>query len=394
MSMGNYGRKAPNSLANYKKGIRKKVTAIMMYAGGIPAGAIELLQDNPVNVKKKLYEMRMDDDEVVEKIKVEGHQVYIIKHLPEGKELNGFVSVCPKLYKQCEPRMSENRKQIKSKTEQKHRRIFRNAETVMFMDGLPLAYLPDEKVEIHEKYIENAYYNSLEIVTTEDGEITKIISGSRNNGVIFSDGGIYLIYNYSSWGLAISSNERRVQSHIKKISFAKKMGRMEISPLVLYKDDSVYRKLLEPTVRIHQETVDNLFEEYRNGYILPLSPEGQQAAEYMCLPDWKEKMIKLFQITPHKPNAMTGNIGHGTVKSKNSRTGEITERTVFLFAIPDIVQFGIFLDYIREVNDKNRFAIACYDFQEAVVRQLAGDYAQIKVCKIDAMPRAEELRLL
>jgi len=379
---------------NYKKGRRLKLFRLLMYAGILPTHALALINDSELYLKRKAYFMTNEGTLVKER--VAGEFVYRIRRMPKDADLVELMDACPKTYDFYDKTSEWMIKRIKGRTwEGDEKRMYRNAETILFCDRLPVRYLLEEKSTLREMFSGNEYYTSQELLADSSGEFDRNnyevdlnkefvfpIGGSRNSGALFTNGGVYAIYNFSKWNMEFrGKTETSLLDYLRNIANARGMDKPKMAALFLYRTDKVLRELANPTVK-YAKSVKRITEVYDDVYALPLTTEGQMLASYMCNPSWRESMNRIFRIE----NARDGddvNTDYLYRVDGISRDGDGTIRYVILFAVPDIKKLTRLIDTIENATDRSKFIVRCFDFQEGFIKSFMPEGVLIQTAAFD-----------
>lgn len=142
-------RKRGNDHPNYKKGARKAIMGMLLYAGVLPTKVLPLIDWNESTLAEKARFMRREGILVKEKIGRE--MAYRIARLPQDdKELHELSSMFPKRYLDYINNKTELLQRIKGQTwKGDPMRMIRNAGAIAFMDRLPVE-VPPEEIALHE----------------------------------------------------------------------------------------------------------------------------------------------------------------------------------------------------------------------------------------------------
>lgn len=379
-------RKSNNDKKNYGKGPRRKAAQLTLYCGLLPFKALSLLDGNYKTLCKKIDEMRNSSENIMEKRKECG--VWLI----------GFKTFMPDTT--CHKTMTENFskdlcdfyekngkrywKKAKSKVEAETYRIVRNAETIMFMDRLPVTYMLGEKEALDatsNAIAKNTFYTPKELqqsVTKEENQTTFGFTGSRMNGFLTTEGGNYVLYNFSDWTLQVESGfEIRLHNYLNTMLLQKGIQQLT-EPLLLYRGDRVFEDLLSPKYIKQSEWIENLEQPYQNVYAVPLEHVGQKMAEIMCAKNWKTTLRTMLLPSDISHQNLPYIVNDGVITYTDSKGNKI-ERIVFLFCIPDIKRFRKFLIAAKATQNKEQFEVRCYDYQADVVKKLVDGCAYVNV---------------
>lgn len=379
--------KAPNSKKNYQKGPRRKVTQLTLYSGLLPFKGLTLLEGNYKTLCKKIDEMRTDEEGVLEKRKECGIWVIGFKSYSYDSLIKEITSTNfdKKLIDHYEEIGKADWRRAKSKVETDVLRVVRNSETIMFMDRLNVAYMPGEKTPLryNNPLPKNSYYTSRELQLSSTAQTDQAQSfefrGSRNNGFLMTDGGNYLIYNFSDWTLQVDSGyEVRLHNYVENL-LVQEASNLTSTPIILYRNQRVLNDLIEPAYRKQQEWISNLEQPYGNVYALSLDQTGQKLCQIMCSHGWVENLKKM--LLPK--NVSYPNLNYITNDGVYVDGTSNKEKILFLFCIPDIKRLRQFLAAAKAIDDKEQFEIRCFDFQAEYLKPLAEKYACINIAPFD-----------
>lgn len=318
-------------------------------------------------------------------------------------------------------KIKAKKSKIQSSRRSTLRRVVRNGETLMFIDGLPLSYSLDKKPELNSPEsddLRNSFYTPHELNTValaySEASIpstkTYKFQGARHNGLIISEGGSYIIYNSSKWGMQVN---RGFEQNL--VSFTDSLLQNHNHPYLdgcirLFSNESLLLSLMEKkTIKVgnrleknEPEWINCIEDYYRHVYVLPLNKNGQTIASIMCTPSWRDKITQVFYKglqSGHKNCKIELHIeelkhkhNDGYMFYCNDVKGtSIHHRAISLhFFIPDIKKLRYFIDAIKYngsydesgnfVPDE-RYEIYCFDFQKPALMTYAGKYATIKSVK-------------
>ena len=394
-------RNAPNGGPNYKKGKRLKLMSMAMYAGLLPTSSLALINDKEMYLKRKAYFMEKEGTLIKERIA--GELAYRIKKMPQDVALIELSDACPKTYDFYLRNSETMLARMKGRTwKGDEKRMYRNAETILFCDRLPVAYSRDGKGSLREKFKGAEYYTPQELLADSGGnfddgkyevelnrEFTFPIGGSRNNGVLFTKGGIYVIYNFSKWYMEFKgTSETYLLDYVSNIAAARDVS-ADVSVLFLYHSNKILSELANPSVK-NMKSVRKVTEVYGSVYALPLTEEGQMLASCMCVPGWRDFMGSLFRV--EKPKAGDEvNTDYLYRTDGITRDADGTIRYVILFAVPDVKKLSRLMDTIDNATDRSRFVVRCFDFQESFIKEFMPEGVTIQTASFEKfMEKARE----
>lgn len=387
-------KQSNNNRKNYKKGPRRKITQLVLYCGAIPFKGLTLLEGNYKTLCKKIDEMRTEEENVLVKQK-EGEIWFIGFSTNE----NLFQTLLPENFSKymCdlyEKYGKRNWRNAKGSNDTTRTRIARNSETIMFMDRLPVSYMPEEKAPLTVEaspLVANTFYTPREVMTAFNdflattgakGTSSRNIRASRMNGFLTSNGGNYLIYNFSDWTMQVESGyEIRLNNLMDTMLIHKGISMLSV-PIILYRNERILKDLLIPRSMKQNDWIQNLEHPYKNVYAVPLTQTGQQLAEIMCMENWQQTLYSLLLPKDRKMPTHSNIVNDGIITHTDTAGNKI-ERYVFLFCVPDIKRFRKFLTAAKATKDKKQFEIRCFDYQEKEVRELSDGYAYVNVAPFD-----------
>lgn len=376
---GTKEKKRYNDGPNYKKGKRLKLFRLLMYAGIVPSSSLALVNDKETYIKRKAYLMAKEGTLIKEQ--GAGEYVYRIKRMPKDVDLEELKSACPDTYDFYKNNAKLMMQRIKGITWSGDvKTMFRRAETIIFCDRLPVAYMLEEKTSFREKFIKNDYFTSTELRSSNKGNFEKEddeedlnkdkfpAGGTRNNGVIFSEGGVYTIYNYSKWSMEFKGmTETYMLDYVKNVSYARDLY-SDVAAMFLYRTERVLREMIKPVAK-YAKSISKITDIYDFVYALPLTVEGQQLAAFMCRKGWREKLMKMFRIqTPASEDGLNTDYLYRADGISVDANGSV--QYVILFAIPNIRKITKVLEEIGKAKDRSCFVVRCFDFQEEFVKSL------------------------
>lgn len=294
------------------------------------------------------------------------------------------------------------------------RRVVRNAETLMFVDRLPVSYEVDKKPSLlsnDDTSLLNYFYTPYEVNTSalsyKENNRSYKFRGARHNGLMITAGGSYVFYNSSKWGMQVNKGyEQILVSFIDSILQNHNLSYLE-GAIRLYSNDRLALSIMEKkSLKIgsykesnNPEWVTNIEDHFNHVYMLPLDNIGQELVKIMCTNSWKEKMTKAFFVglkEGHKNCKIElhlENIKHkhndGYMLYYNDLKGSyVHHRAVTLhYFIPDVKKLRYFIESIvRNGNTKDDgtfeadevYEIYCFDFQYASLKAFVGSHAIIK----------------
>lgn len=385
--------KRGNDYANYRKGARRSIMGLLLYVGIIPAKMLGLINWNERTLKEKAYFMNKEG--VLAKENIDNEWVYRMAKMPKKqKEIFDLQTEFPKRWQNYKVEGAAMLRRARGLTWQGDSlRMIRNAEAVMFMDRLPVKYAPEDKGTIADKFEGNLFFTAMEM--RDDGDRESSLDQysykagyTRSNGVMFTEGGTFVVYNFSKNLLEFHvTREGIIFELAKKTALNHKQG-IRVSAIALYRDAKLFKKLITRS-KYYANTLDVLDTLYHDVYALPLTREGQELAAYMCVDGWEEAIrdvcggSKFLEVMDYRINS--------DGKIEMDENGEKVKKYAFVFCIPNITRFKRFIDYINAHDHPKEFVIVCFDFQVEEVMAVAPRGVDIRIGRfIDFKERMKE----
>ena len=248
----------------------------------------------------------------------------------------------------------------------------RNNETLLFMHGSEIACLPGEKKSdllFYSIQRENRYYTSRELrsngkidVLVEDEKETKIIHGTRINGMVNFENETYSViniekslYQYSAVG------ERRARQYLTELCFENNLPQLS-GCILLYKDNIAIKKMFRATTSYEVKYTQAIMKAYDENNLLaiPLSPDGQRMMKLMKHRNWKEHLLSSALTDEQRQ------LHNETVDCD----GRDADGYYLVFCIPDIAKLKRFLAS-AEVMTEDNFYIYCFAHQTVLLKNIA-----------------------
>lgn len=372
-------RKGNHDNADYTKGTRSKLMGLLMYVGILPANSLALINLQERTVRRKAYYMEKEGALKKERL-WPGEWAYRISKMPRDEvELIDLQDTFPILYERFRENYSKMVRRAKGWTwKGDPLRMVRNAETVMFMDLLPIAYLPEKKAPINETFAGNVFYTASELKEYEKPVNSSKTGYSRASGVMFTNGGTYVTYDYADNLIEFQNGQESSMRYLAMRASVMHGMNSEVSAIALYRSDELLQQLItrEKYYASTQYVLDKL---YKGVYALPLTREGQELAAYMCVAGWEEAIMETFGVVKDWGNSgMTDDQYYSDGEISVKENDEIKKKYVFVFGIPNIKRFTNFILHVNECDHPDRFAVRCFDFQYEVVKAVTGNKITIQ----------------
>lgn len=333
--------------------------------------------------------------------------------IEEGDDDDDVIDISPTPLTEKEKKAKHDQ-MIRSKRSSM-RRVARNGETLMFIDGLPnINYTLDDKPEFsspEEVPLNNIFYTPYELNTAaisyKEGQKTYKFQGARHNGLLVSEGGSYIFYNSSKWGMQVNKGfEQVLVSYVNSILQSHRLPYVNGCIRLVSNDRQVLSLMEMKTLKIgsyternEEDWITNIENYFKKVYVLPLDSTGQALASIMCTKDWQTNMTKAFFVGLQKGHEnckielhmeqYKNTHNDGFMVYYNDKAGtSVHHRTISLhYFIPDIKKLRNFIAAIKKKGTTTEdgkfeaddlYEIYCFDFQFPVLKTYVGKYAKIK----------------
>lgn len=367
-------------------GTRNRLITLAMMCGCIPYKKINLLSGNTLTYKRKAKEM------IREGLFERNHMKYLKKEPVEMLTLAGN----PQARSQYEFEVSKalvdwydnvtinDAYQIKVQNmdlEQQTRkiRIVRNAETLMFFQGIGFDVLkgeyPDLRSDLHSH--KSVFYTSRQVKGIYDCDTSRYkadldrnqqLITTRMNGLALTSGGNYQIYNM---GRTLSSYSYTGESKIKEFTnrlLAEKDDDRADKAILLAEKQTIFERLYQPRHIREERGIDGLLSAYDEVLALSLTEDGQRIMTMIAKDGrWKENIYKSVLTPSQQENVPMG----------SPADGMDNEISIFVYCVPDIRRFRLFLNRAKLIEDKNKNVVICYEFQREMLENVIGNYAKV-----------------
>ena len=365
---------------HYNSGTRNTLLTITLAAGCLPCRSVGLLNKRTETLQKKMREMK--EEGVFKEYKGKQYKgkdriwVLTVDGSDRSTEMyeEGIPTELQDLFKNVT--IQDGYKVTTDTPYPKKLRVVRNAETMMFYYGIGAECIMGRYKDIREdkRTAGNLYYSSRELkgITVEGGlkadlDKSNKLNTTRVNGALLSDGGNYTVFNIgrtvSNYSL---SGERKLKAYMDNILTEKDRSVTE-STVLLANSMSVYENFISPPNQKIQMQLGGLEGVYKNIYSLTLDANGQRMMQIMMIKNWKE-MIYSSVLTMEQRNGRTGNI---------ECDGQKGEQYIFVFCVPDIKRFKMFLRRAEIENDKRKYTVMCFDMHKDLVTKMVKGYAKV-----------------
>lgn len=368
-----------NNKKNYKKGNRREIIKALYMNGSISYKSLRLFRGNTRLIQRTVQQMKQE--EILSVIKKNGRKLISLKNYEGNRDK--YESFMPKGYAEYYTEFAK-KKAKKARTDRTQtERVLKNAECAIFMQTSGIASYLDEKIPILNPNVNlpeesSNYYNAkdikeveshqkgleayqVEVVQDKDGN--RKILGSRMNGVLFSAGGIYVVYNINrnliEWE---RYGEVKMSEHVKRIVKLKQKREKEpeIESILLADNMDVFERVINNEKKTWRNlTLLNIDFAYANMYGLPLDRNGQMMIKIMQRSGWQKEMMDDF----------LPEIEENTNYSV-ACDGYLDGRYLLLFCIPNISKLKMFLKRAVQEEDKRKWKVYCFDFQISLLARL------------------------
>lgn len=382
------GKKSKVKRRDYGKGTRHEIMTLTLACGCLPYKRLALMGLNTRTVRKKIHEMC---DEGVMEI-YHKNEVWLagIKDYAEKKAEyeKGIESKLHRYYMQYG--MSDY-KRAKYSAENDGTRIIKNAESYMFMYGSGLNCMLGEKVslrnqkEMDYEKLRNSYYTAREIKGydsyTDEKSTDNVISATRVNGLVISDGGSYPVYHTgSNIQKYTRSGEKKMEVYINRMLAKKKKAPIK-GAVILATDLKAYINTIIPKTRQVMEVLSHMEGVYEHVYGLNLDVDGQKMMRLLSTANWDSMIYKEMLGQKWMPNKT------GVIDCDGQENGIY----YFCYCVPDIKRFKLFLRRAELDGNRDKYRILCFDTQEALIKEVAGQYTRIFTTSFSEFCKAHSL---
>lgn len=368
------GKKSKVKRRDYGKGTRHEIMTLALACGCLPYKRLALMGLNTRTVRKKIHEMCKEGVmEIYHKNEVwlAGIKDYAEKSAEYEK---GIDSKLHRYYKQFG--MSDY-KRAKYCADIDGAKVIKNAESYLFMYGAGLncvlgqkISLRNQKAEEYEK-LRNSYYTTREIKGYDSYKDEKgtdnVISATRINGLVISDGGSYPLYHTGgSTQKYTRSGEKKIEVYINRMLAQKNKPPIK-GALLLTTNPKTYKDTIVPKTRQIMEQLSYMEGVYDHVYGLTLDADGQKMLRLLSTPNWDNLMYEEMlgeKWTRNKVGIIDCDGQDGTAY-------------YFCYCVPDIKRFKMFLHCAELEGNRNKYRILCFDTQESLIKEVAGQYARI-----------------
>ncbi len=389
-----------NNKKNYKKGMRKKIIQIILVCGFLNRASVHYIDGNSRVYMRKIHDMVEEGFLRDNKVKI-GRLTYHILTLASFSSNLDFLQKnigereCG-MYKALGRRLSQKVRFDLTKTKRDSLREILLAEAELFatFSGAATNINNNRKLLGIDSFGgAKWYFNSREIRSYSgfsasidafsDNNLTKesaikvadspnkikSVTESRFTGVLFSEGGTYITYNFGNSIIKISSaGETRIKQAVFSI-LCDKGEPGEINGAILAHDLSVFLNLQDSNNKL--STLNALGRIYDHAYVLPLSKEGREHFEIMQEPLWNEKiLLRFFSNFDTEPSNMP--------EGCDAVNGEYYVNN---FMAPDINKLYSFL--VLAEKRVGKYVICCFDYQKPFITAIAEGRCDIRTLPLD-----------
>lgn len=367
-------------------GTRNSLISLAMICGCIPYKKMYLLAKNTQTYKKKAKEMIREGifEEHILKF-ANRESVKLLTLAGNSQSRMEYEYDVPKTlmdyYDNITVSDAYQIKVINMDTEQQTRkiRITRNAEVMMFFIGLGYDVLKGECLDLKSdiQYHKEIFYTSRQVKGTYEGDDQRFkadfdknqqLINTRMNGLILTPGGNYQIYNM---GRTVSSysytGESKIREYTNRALAEKNKDRAD-KAIMLAERQSIYSRLYVPRHIREERGIDGLVGSYEEVLALTLDKDGQNLMKFISKnKNWKNTIYKTV-LTPGQQNK---------VPIDSPADGIDGDTSIFVYCVPDIKRFRMFLNKAKLVEDREKHVVICYEFQKEMLEDVIGKYAKV-----------------
>lgn len=367
-------------------GTRNRLISLAMICGCIPYKKLSLLNKVTLTYKRKAKEMVKEGifEEHTEKfLKKEPAKLLTLANNTQGRsqyELN-----MPKTLIEWYDTVTVNdayqiRVQNTDPEQQTRKiRITRNAETVMFFMGIDFDVLRGEYPDMKSDpvYRQNVFYTSRQVKGIYESDDTRYradldrnqqLITTRMNGVVLTNGGNYQVYNIGRTISAYSyTGESKIREYTNRVLAEKDRDRADRA-IMLAEWTSIYERMYIPRHIREERGIDGLMSAYDEVYGLTLDENGQKMMKLIASnKDWKDEIYGSVLTADQRKDVPIDSPADGIDK----------DTSIFVYCVPDIKRFRMFLNRAKLIEDKSKNVVLCYEFQKEMLEAVIGKYAKI-----------------
>lgn len=384
---------------HYDTGTRNMLLTLTLATGCLPCHAVSLLNKRTETLQKKMREMR--DEGIFKEYKGKQYKgkdriwVLTVDGSDRSTMLYENEVAAPLLDLFWNVTVQDGYKVTTDTPYPKKLRVMRNSETLLFYYGIYAECIMGRYRDIREdtRNAGNLYYSSRELkgITVDGGlkadlDKSNKLNTTRVNGALLSEGGNYTVYNI---GRSVSkyslSGERKLKAYLDGIMAEKERQSVQ-SAVLLARSLSLYENFISPQNQKIQLNIGGLEGVYKHIYSLTLDTNGQRMMQIMMRKDWKEQ-IYANVLTAEQRNGRTGNV---------ECDGQKGEQYIFVFCVPDIKRFKMFLRRAEIENDRQKYTVMCFDLHKELITKMVKGYAKVYSAKFmdyykDTIPVEEQI---
>lgn len=360
-----------NVKANYKKGYKGEIIRQLYKNGIIPYRSLPMLAGDLRMYKRSLTDMQKANIVVVDKSGGEKNVRFA-----DRKTKKEYVDSVSKEYERYYTEEIQKRiwkineyQNEPTKTKVRTQKLIHDGATKIFMYACGIKTTPDiasidEGIDLRDK----TYYGSYEVKSA--GGNTNKNQTSRINGVLFSPGGVYPIYNIGKKLI-----EWKRYDEIKMITTINNMVRNKSNGdiragdrkecIVMATDLKQYVRMIDLDYNKKNNYIDrliNIDESYKKMYAVPEDRNGKLLLEIMTEENWSDRIYRSMLTTAEREGA----------KGSSIYDGYDVKRGIYsmVFCVPDLVKLKKFVSKANIEGDSSKFRIYMFDFQIPIVVNL------------------------
>lgn len=355
----------------YSKGIRREVMLALGNTAVLPKKSIKHLPCNAEMISRKLSIMQKEG--VVGRYK---NVYYQARALNEREE---YYREMPVGYWEYAEKYIEPARSRIWNGPVEYDRIVKEADTQLFVRSSGIDAYLEEKPPIKEVGMIRrgcAFYNSREIKQFAPKNEHRKYDGSRINGCLIGESGIYPIYNIGSETIEwYKATEERMKILFNRLGANMYRPMNVFADIILYSNPDKITNILNKgmhlrnNVRYKYLQVDFLYEQM---LAVPENESGKLLLKIISTEGWENRILDDFIQREQQSRYQTVSVACDGIETTDSGNTYI-----LLFCIPDLNKLSLFSNRARMENDKERFKVYCFEEQVGVIAKELGGYAHI-----------------
>jgi len=383
---------------DYKTGKRRKIIELLLTVV-VPQKGLFLLGD-PYIYAKALR--KIADEGIVKEVVIQKKHMFVLNDFENNgnKYLKDFRIGCYGYYNLYGKNNAYRIAQGEKKWGQEVQRAYRQGLTLVMLYSVGVKSTSDIRPSLNQIDVLDSppyYFTALEVKGKKgrkkvsesvyreiDLNNDKVDAGSRYMstramGVLFSNGGIYSIYNIeqknTNW---VDRSEINFSAYAYSVGMRKEMKQEDNKSraLIFYRNEKRIRDVLigdknKNYLSLGQCGFDRL-------YMIPYSLEGQLLLKDMTEAGWEKKRIKeICRMENLSPDFEVNRLSVDC-------DGTLNDTYYFFFTNCELCRLNRFIKGARwNLGGEDEFIVYCFDWQKPGIEEFVGNAATIRVIPFD-----------